>query len=163
MTETITSTGGGTIEHDVAVHKANLPMATGESVYDFTSALGEAARAYVYQQKRMDNTKSDYAYMCEVYPGTCILSYSIYGDKSAKPQYGYVSLAYTRDADTKAFKFSDMTEVERVTTYRAKSQMKITKGMDGASAEVELFDPGEGAPGWQPTSKQRSALWKGVL
>lgn len=147
------------ITHEVAVHKANLALAKDESVYDFTGSLGEQVRAYVYSKKGMDTTKSDYCYLVEVYPTTVIVSYSLYSNGS-KGSYGYVSVTYERDTDTKVFTFSNMVEVERVTTYRPKTLFKVLKSATGASADVEVWAPGEGAPGWSPATK---SFWNGVV
>lgn len=143
------------VEYEVAVHKASVPLAKDESISDYTQALNEAARAFVSQKLNMDANK-DYCYTVEVYPASCVVSCSVYS--GTKSKYGYYAVQYTRD-DNKAFTFSDLTEVERVTTYRAKSQMKLTKSISG-ELETELFDSGDGVHGWKPTSK---SLWNGVV
>lgn len=142
--------------YQVAVHKAALPLAKGESVNEFTQALSEAGRTYVMGQMRMDPAK-DYCYSVTVYPETVVMACSIYS--ATKSRYPYVSMSYTRDTETKVFTFSDLVEVEQVTTYRPKSTMKITKGVDG-DQNIEVFNHGEGAPGFQPVAK---SFWSGLV
>lgn len=147
----------GMIIHEAIVHKANIALAKDESLHDYTNALGEQVRAHVIAQKRMD-TKSDYCYIVEVYPSLVVVSYSMTSNGATKSSYGYVAVTYERGED-KAFKFSDMVEVERVTTYRPKTLMKVLKGVS-SGPETEAWGPREGAPGWSPVTK---GFWNGVV
>jgi len=148
-----------TVTHEVVVHKANLPLVNGESVQDFTQALSDAARKWCMEKLRMDAAK-DYCYVVDVYTGVAILSCSIYSQgEDKRGKYLYNAVTYERDADTGVFTFSNMVEVQRVTTYRAKTVVTTTKSAQG-TAEHTAPAPGHGADGWAPTSK---ALWAGVI
>lgn len=141
-------------EHEVVVHKANLDLKAGESLGEYTTSLQAAARGYVVKQLNLDKDKSG-CYVLEVYASNVVLDVYDY----ATSKYKYYSLAYSRNGDT--WDFSDMTEVERVVSWRPKSDLIVSKSASGAERSVERFEEGAGAPGWKPVAK--SSLWSGVL
>lgn len=142
-------------EHEAVVHKANLDLKDGESLGEYTSSLQAAARGYVIQHLNLDKDKSG-CYVLEVYVSTVVLD--VYDYTSSK--YRFYSVTYDRSGD--GWTFTDMVEVERVTTYRPKSDLVVKKSLAGAERQVESFITGEGADGWRPLSKG-SDIWTGVL
>jgi len=147
------------VTHETVVHKANIPLVTGESVQDFTQAMSDAARKWVMDQLKMD-PKQDYAYVVDVYSSVVVLSVNIYSKSEDKRgKYMYSAATYERDAETGVFTFSNLSEVQRVTTYKPKTVVKTYKGKGGPVEHAEPI-PGQGADGWAPVNK---ALWSGVL
>jgi hypothetical protein len=115
------------ITMDVAVHKAALPLATGESLKQYTAALSDAARKHLKQSMKL--TEKDSCYAAEVYGDKAV--FDIW--KSPDAKYVYMAVKYTRDKDG-IFSFSDAVEVKPITVFQAADTFSIAKN---AEANVE--------------------------
>lgn len=97
---------------DVVVHKANVPLMDGESIYQFTSKLSDESRMYVEKKMLLSRDKGDYTWMVELFASSVIMSVT----KVRMPTKMY-ALSYTRKDGM--FSFGTPVEVERKTTYVA--------------------------------------------
>lgn len=141
--------------HDVIVHKAGLPLMTGESLGKFSGRLREAGMAYV--NNSLSLVKDSSVYPVEIYGKSVVFDVAQYGkDVPSNKRYRFFAAAYTRK-ENGAFEFSTLTEVERVVTYQTKPPMAVTKA---AARPVENAKTFEGAPDWKHVNK---SLWANVL
>jgi hypothetical protein len=112
---------------DVIVTKS-IDLMKGETLAQFTSALSGKGREYLYQKLNLVKDK-DGCYMAEVMSNVAV--FDVYRSKTgAANQYGYYAVKFDRDKDG-TFKFGDVVEVERVTTYQPKSMTAVSKSADG--------------------------------
>jgi hypothetical protein len=154
------------MEMDILVYKQNISMVNGESIDDYTRKLNIASREYI--MGKLNIAKGDGgAWTVEIYSDKVVMG--VYkGEESTK----YNMIKYSRDKDG-TFNFGDMIEVERVTTYKPKTDMQITKTEDnlisspnsekacssGHKTRKALGEPIE-FNGWIETEK---SFWTGVI
>jgi len=166
-----------TVTYEVIVHKANLALAKGESVNQFTQKLREAASKAIALKLNLTAANCS-VYMIETFADSAVF------DVTKRPlkeggqwAYAYYALKYSRKADG-SFEFSDTTEVERVTSFQPKATLEVTtltnkakKGLlDDDEDDLEDEEDEELAkkpktkkdapPGWTYTTK---SLWGGLL
>ena len=154
------------MEMDVLVYKQNIPMYTGESLEDYTRKLNTAARTHV--TNKLNITKgSGGAWTVEIYNDRAVVS--VYDGEGSDRYY---LVKYSRDKNG-TFNFGDMIEVERVTSFKPKTDMQITKTEDnlisspnpekacssGHKTRKALGEPIE-FNGWIETEK---SFWTGVI
>jgi hypothetical protein len=138
------------MKHEVVVHKAQIPLARGESINQYTQRLSEAARKYAITKL---NIVKGGAYMCEAFNDSLVMDvYKRLAD-DGPTEYKYYSVMYTRKADGD-FMFSSFTEVERVTSFRPKAPLAITKSLAESTDSPLRVAP----PGWVHKS-----VWGGLL
>lgn len=168
------------VTYEVIVHKANLALAKGESVNQFTQKLREAASKAIALKLNLTAANCS-VYMIETFADSAVF------DVTKRPlkeggqySYAYYALKYSRKADG-SFEFSDTTEVERVTSFQPKALLEtttLTNKAKKADLEVEPEDDDmedeeeeelskkpakakkDAPPGWTYTTK---SLWGGVL
>lgn len=171
---------GQTVRYECVVHKANVPLASGESLSKYMSTLSGAGSTYIKKQLNLNSlAKPAYAgaYMLEAYSDKCVFDVYKYGGPDTSGDYRYYAVNYTRKANGD-FEFKDLTEVERVTTYQAKPSMSITKAKakkdEDEDLEEELEEEelakkpakstkkaAEFMPGW--TVKKTHVSWAGLV
>ncbi len=166
---------GQRVRHECVVHKANVPLASGESLNAYTQKLSSDGRAYVMKQLNLNSLAkpaSAGAYLIEAYSDKCIFDVYKYGGDGGSSEYKYYAFSYTRKADGK-FEFKDLAEVERVISFQAKSGLSVTKAkkdwdeMEEAEEEAEELSKKpkktkkQFAPGWDV--KKSHVSWDGVL
>lgn len=166
---------GQRVRHECVVHKANVPLAAGESLNAYTQKLSSDGRAYVMKQLNLNSLAkpaSAGAYLIEAYSDKCIFDVYKYGGDGGSSEYKYYAFSYTRKADGK-FEFKDLAEVERVISFQAKSGLSVTKSkkdmdeMEEAEEEAEELSKKpkktkkQFAPGWDV--KKAHVSWDGVL
>jgi hypothetical protein len=154
------------MEMDVLVYKQNMPMNNGESVNNYTRKLDIASRTHIIGKLNIAKGNGG-AWTTEIYNDKVIMC--VYkGEESNR----YYLMKYSRDKDG-TFNFGDMIEVERVTTYKPKTDMQITKTEDnlisspnsekacssGHKTRKALGEPIE-FNGWIETEK---SFWTGVI
>lgn len=169
---------GKPVRYDVVVHKANVPLAKGESLGQYTNRLNGDARKYVQKQLNLSD-KGTSVYTLEVFSDKAIVD--VYQYKEGGPStYKFYGIDYTRKANGD-FEFKELTEVERVTSYEPKASLSITKGKkakkgedgdeDGEEEEEEAEELAkkptktkkEHAPGWAVATTKNTVDWAGVL
>jgi len=119
---------GQKVRHECVVHKANVPLASGESIGKYSNALSSAGNTYIKKQLNLNSlAKPAYAgvYMIEAYSDKCVFDVYKYAGTDAPGDYKYYAVNYTRKANGD-FEFKDLTEVERVVSFQAKPQMSLT-------------------------------------
>jgi hypothetical protein len=141
------------LTHDVVVHKANIALATGESIGRYTQALNEAGRKHVLQKLNMTQ-KGGYVYMVEAFSESAI--FEVYKNATSDAEvssYTFFAAPYKRKEGN--FTFGELVEVERVTSFKRKASMDfgVAKARS-ENPEKELF------VGWRRSTK---AFWSGVL
>lgn len=128
------------VRHECIVHKANVPLAAGESLQKYSNQLSQEGGMYLKQKLGLNSlAKPQYAstYMIEAYSDKCI--FDVYKGGDGQPsEYKYYALEYTRKADGK-FDFKNLTEVERVTTYQAKPSLTLATATN--KAKTKKIDP----------------------
>lgn len=117
-----------TVTREVIVHKAEIPMEPGESVYDFTSALSKAANESV--RKSLGLGDGDYLWTAEVYKAEVIFEVNKGGTSG-----NYYSTTYKRSAVDK-FDFGTLTKVKRKVTYAVDT--KVKKAKESAITTMEV-------------------------
>ncbi len=169
---------GQTVRYECVVHKANVPLASGESLSKYMSGLGSAGGTYIKKQLNLNSlAKPSYAgaYMLEAYSDKCVFDVYKYGGPDTPGDYRYYAVNYTRKANGD-FEFKDLTEVERVTTYQAKPSMSITKAKAKKDDLEEELDEelakkpakstkkaAEFMPGWVVATAKNAVSWDGIL
>ncbi len=151
---------GQVVRHECIVHKANVPLASGESLGKYSQALSSAGSQYIKKQLNLNSlAKPAYAgaYMIEAYSDKCIFDVYKYGGAPDAPsEYKYYALKYTRKSNGD-FEFKDLAEVERVISFQAKPSLSITKAADAPEAPPAKK---ELAPGWVEKSAN---IWSGLI
>lgn len=162
------------VRHECIVHKANVPLAAGESLSKYSNALSSAGNTYLKKQLNLNSlAKPAYAgvYMIEAYSDKCVFDVYKYAGTDAPGDYKYYAVNYTRKANGD-FEFKDLTEVERVVSFQAKPSLSITKAKKKAEDEMEGEMEGaelakkptktkkEFAPGW--SVKKSENVWAGL-
>jgi hypothetical protein len=165
---------GQRVRHECVVHKANVPLASGESLNAYTQKLSSDGRAYVMKQLNLTSLAKPAhasAYLVEAYSDKCIFDVYKYGGEGSS-EYKYYAFSYTRKSDGK-FEFKDLAEVERVISFQAKPPMSVTKAKKELGDEMEEEEEAEEmskkpkktkkkfAPGWDV--KKTHVSWDGVL
>lgn len=134
------------MQHEVIVHKAKLPLAKGESLGQYTQRLSESVRKYAMTKL---NVQKGGAFMCEAYGDSLVVDvYKRPLNDDGPTEYKYYSVEYTRKEDGN-FTFGPFQEVERVTSFKPKAPLSITKSVE---------PPREFKPGWVFKS-----VWGGLL
>jgi hypothetical protein len=175
------------VRHECIVHKANVPLAAGESLQKYSQQLSTDGGLYIKQKLGLNSlAKPSYAsaYMIEAYSDKCI--FDVYKGGDGQPsEYKYYALEYSRKNDGK-FEFKNLTEVERVTTYQAKQSLALATATNKAKAkkgdpEDDLEDAEEDdeeeetmakkpaksstkktfSPGWEV--KKSANIWGGLI
>jgi hypothetical protein len=154
---------------DVIVHKATIALRTGESLGVFTRELSRSSREHI--MKKLNIAKgSGGAWDVEVFGDKVVMA--AYKDGDATKYYAF---KYTRDK-VGNFEFGDTVEVERITSFKPKSGMSITKGKkkkEEMETEEEVEEKGcsggrntkkalgeQTFGGWRETNK---SFWTNVL
>jgi hypothetical protein len=110
------------MEMDILVYKQNMPMYNGESIGDYTRKLDIASRTHMMSKLNIAKGSGG-AWTTEIYNDKVIMC--VYkGEESNR----YYLVKYSRDKNG-TFNFGDMIEVERVTSYKPKVDMQITKAV----------------------------------
>ena len=164
------------VRYECVVHKANVPLASGESLGKYTNQLSGDGRTYIMKQLNLNSLAkpaSAGAYMIEAFADKAIFDVYKYGGGDGSPsEYKYYALNYTRKADGK-FEFKDLTEVERVISFQAKPSMALTskaakKAEDDDEDEMEeelskkpKKTKKQFAPGW--TVLKTHVSWNGLI
>lgn len=163
-----------TVTYETIVHKANLALAKGESLNQFTQKLRDAASKAIALKLNLTVNNCS-AYMVETFADSAVF------DVTKRPlkeggqySYAYYAMKYSRKADG-AFEFSGVTEVERVTSFQPKANMDLATATnkaakkaaesDGDEDDLDDEEPEElskkdAPPGWVVTNK---SLWVGLL
>jgi len=160
-----------TITYDTIVHKANLALAKGESLSQFTQKLREAANKAIALKLNL-TAKNCSTYMVETFADSAIFDVTKRPLVDGGPySYAYYAIKYSRKDDG-SFEFSDATEVERVTSFQPKAPMSVTKAKKGLLDDEDDLEDEEdeelskkpmkkdAPPGWTYTTK---SLWGGLL
>lgn len=121
------------IKYNVAVHK-NLPLAAGETVSQFTQKLRKKGSDFLMQQLNIAKDKGG-SYMVEVMSNVAI--FEVYKRETGGDGYKFYAMKFTRDK-VGEFALSDLTEVERITSFRAKSAA-IQKSLVAESVRDEAW------------------------
>jgi len=108
---------------EVIVHKQNVPMMKGESINMFTNKLSQAGRAHVLRKLNITE-KDGGAWLVEAFQDRAVFS-TYKGQEPTK----HFAFKYTRNKSGD-FEFGGVIEVERVTSFKPKSDMSVTKGVD---------------------------------
>jgi hypothetical protein len=129
------------MQHEVVVHKARIPLAKGESLQMYTQRLNEAVRKYAITKL---NIQKGGAYMIEAFDDSLIMDvYKRPLTDDGTSEYKYYSVEYSR-TEKGDFTFSSFQEVERVTSFKPKAPLAITK-----TKTPSLVEPAtEFKPGW---------------
>lgn len=112
---------------DVIVHK-DINLQTGETLGEFTGALGGAAKEHIKQKLNLPGPTPGKSYpgwscyVSEIFSKNLVVA--VY--KDAVPGTSYYAFSYARDNKTNKFTFGDTTEVERFTGFRAKPTLATT-------------------------------------
>lgn len=151
---------------DVVVHKANITLASGESLHSFTRKLSDAARAHASKKFLLNREKGDYTWPAELFSDSVVMSV----EKDRQPCKLY-AMKYERDAKSMEFKFGDPVEVERKTSFapvnptqmlttkaEPKKVVKAVEQLDISKGERQVF--GNEASQWVQTSK---SFWGGIF
>lgn len=159
--------------YETLVHKANLPLATNESLNQFTSQLSTALRAHATKKLGGAN-KSLYPYLVETYSDSCVCDVYTPSDSlsGGGGGYKYYATPYTRDADG-TFNFGKMVEVLPVKTFQPVGGLPIVSNTTGVSAaDASTVEATKSAdvpaelgglvlrPNWAAVEKN---LWNAVL
>jgi len=158
----------------VAVHKAQIGLMKGESVGQFTRALGDAAK--VALKKKLNLLEGADVWPIEVFTDKVVLD--LYEPKKAARYFG---MKYTRK-DNGDFEFGETVELRRMVTFEPKNNtMSVTKTMSTAKGGCNGCKSFEGctmaekntakgcgqykktlkwAGDWEQTAKN---FWSGVL
>jgi len=115
--------------HDVVVHKANVPLARGESLRAYTAALSEAGRQHAMQKLNLI-AKSGDVFMVEAYSDSAIFEVYKYGEEGQAGKFNFYATKYSRDKNGN-FSFGDLLEVQRVTSFKPKTEFEVTKSGEG--------------------------------
>ncbi len=106
--------------HDVVVHKADVPLQTGESIRAFTRALSDAGRDHVRKKLNLPDKDVD-IFMVEAFAKSAVFDVFKFGPNvSQKERQRFYATSFTRKA-TGAFEFGPTTEVQRVTSFKPKA------------------------------------------
>ncbi len=174
---------GQPMRYECIVHKANVPLAKGESLGSYTNALSQDSRAYIMKQLNLNSLSKTApgvngagvgCYMIEAYGDKAVFNVYKYGGNEASTDKFY-AIKYTRKSDGK-FDFSDLSEVQRVVSFQPKSTLEVTKGKKAAppedgeeedDEELSAKKPKkkttkEFAPGWESANKAGD-VWDGIL
>ncbi len=161
-----------TVKYECVVHKANVPLASNESLRTYTERLNKGARDYVTKQLNLGTGKCS-GYMLEVYADKAVFDvYKYAAMGSSEPgEYKYYGVQYARKANGD-FEFKNLTEVERVTSYQAKPSLAITKAKKKAEDDDEE-DEEEAELSAKPKSTKKAysehwtvkneSLWSGLV
>jgi len=134
------------VQYEAVIHKADVPLAQGESLKDFMGALRASGETELTRKFNLDLKKSN-VFMVEAFASAAIFEVYKYEGAQANDRMRFYAMKYTRKNDGN-FEFSETKEVERVTTFREKTS--VTKSKD---RPVVIGD-------WQETSK---SFWEGAL
>jgi len=115
----------GKIKHDVLVRKANIPLKSGESIRDFTTALSDAGRVTLVQKLNLDVKKTS-VFMLEAYSTGAVFEVYKYESTSQKDRMQFWGMTYKRD-EKGDFTFETVKEVQRVVRFEEKTQ--VTKSL----------------------------------
>jgi len=151
----------------VAVHKANISLQAGESVREYTKALGDAAQKALKQKLNLMQEAD--VWPIEVFTDKVVLDVFQPKATDSKQRMRYFGMKYTRK-DTGDFEFGETVELKRVTRFEPKNMAAVSKAKK-ADAEKEDEEKGCGrykkdmglsiwAGSWEQTSK---SFWGGVL
>ena len=136
-------------EPEVIVHKA-IDLRAGETLGTFTRELSMGAREHAMKKLNIatgspTKVADGGAYVTEIFSKNVVVSVWKNGDGADR----YYAFSFERDPKTNVFKYGDLMEVERVTSYRAKAPMSsVTKSV---SVGDTAFDAKE-----QPVSKAKA-------
>lgn len=135
---------------DVIVHKATISLMSGETLEQFTQKLSDAGKEYLLSKLNMTKGNS---WLVEVYRNKIVMA----AYKDGEPSQFY-AFKYSRDK-SRNFQFSDTMEVERVTSFKPKSNVVMKNECCGDETKKALGEPITFS-GWQET---RKGFWMGVL
>lgn len=140
--------------HDVVVRK-DIALANGESLRDFTQKARDQGTKWVRQ--KLNLVKDASVYPIEIFSKSMVFDVAQYGPNvDQTKRYRFFAASYTRKSGGD-FEFGSLTEVERVTSFRAKESAPVMKSADGDQiSEAEAADRVEG---WQT----KKSLFAGVI
>lgn len=126
--------------HEVVVRK-DISLANGESLADFTRKAREDGTKFVRQKLNLQPKESG-VYPIEIFSKSMVFDVYKYNATSGEDRVRYYACAYSRKNDG-SFEFGSLTEVERVTSYRAKTNTPVMKSADdqheGWNVKKSLF------------------------
>jgi hypothetical protein len=115
---------------EVIVTKS-IDLKSGETLRMFTEALSQDAREHMAKNLRLDlKTGTAGVYVIEVMSNVVVCEVYQSTQKEGH-KYWFMAAKYEREDDG-SFTFSDTAEVERVTTFRPKTQVSVAKSADGS-------------------------------
>jgi hypothetical protein len=135
------------ISYEVQVHKANVPLQSGESLRKFTQELKKQASPILLQKFNSDEKKGG-SWPLEVFANKAVFMLALKWDDVKKDQT--VAFDFTRDVNTGVFKIGDVVKVKAVTQYEVQKRAELPrhKGMEN----------------WTPVETEtKKSLWAGVL
>lgn len=100
------------ITMDVIVHKANLPLMSGETLHEYTSKCGNGAKKFIKEQNGMGEKES--VWLVDVYSDSVVVETTKNNDDEYKCLY--YNIEYSRDKSGN-FTYSNATEVKRVVRF----------------------------------------------
>lgn len=127
-------------EPEIIVHKG-IDLRTGETLSAFTRELSAGAREHAMKKLNLalgSPTKAPEggAYVMEIFSKNVVMSVW----KNGEGMDRYYAFTFERDPKTLTFKYGDLMEVERVTSYRAKPLMSsVSKSMPSTGGDT-AFD-----------------------
>jgi len=131
----------------VAVHKASITMLKGETLDQFTNAIGDAGREHVFKKLNLSRDSGS-AWMAETFGASVVFrAYKKEGPAS------YHAFTYKRD-EKGVFAFGDLVEVQRMTVFEPKESLSVTKAKDVNELCFKKFGD------WIQISK---SFWNGVV
>lgn len=140
-----------TVKMDVLIHKASLSLMSNESISAFTQKLNREARKHIFQ--KLNIIKGD-GWLVEAYSDKVV--FAVYKDNNEPTNY--YAFEYSRNKDGK-FEFGKSYEVERVTSYKPKSNLISKNESVTEKRNIEKNIPLEFGC-WRETEKN---LWTGIL
>lgn len=153
------------VKYETVIYKANMPLADGESLSQYTSALRDAVQKQA-QKKLANKNGMCSAYMIETYADAVIVDVYVPSDpgSSMGSSYKFYAAPYTRAKDG-TFNVGAFKEVKRVQSYQPADAIPIATNTTGVStadaSSITTTKSKESIPtGWEPVEK---SLWNGVL
>lgn len=147
------------LQHNVVVRK-DIKLATGETLRDFTQKLSDGVRKFMFQKLSLGSEKAS-VFTEDVFSTALVVEVFKFGQMgNADDRRRFFAMKFTRD-DKGTFQFSNMIQVERVTSFRPKETglTPTTKSKDDAVEDTPVKKALDVCEGWL-TQKQ---LWGDVL
>ena len=118
-------------QHEVVVHKAKINLNNGESVRQYTMELSRSGADAI--RKAVTLGPKDSVFMIEAFSDSAV--FDVWKDSApAGKRHTFMKMSYTRDKEGK-FSFGTPSEVVRVSTFKPKPGLNVTKNAEGESTE----------------------------